>query len=53
MKFPFWPVLLIAFGLLFLANNLGYLPVSLRELFRTWWPLILILVGVAGLLRRK
>lgn len=53
MKFPLWPVILIILGLLFLLENLGALPVPLRQIFRTWWPLILILVGVAGLVRRR
>ena len=53
MKYPFWPLLLIVIGVLFLLENLGALPVPLRELIRTWWPLILIVAGVAGLMRRK
>ena len=53
MKYPFWPVILIVIGVLFLLENLGYLPVPLRELVRTWWPAILIVIGVAGLLRRR
>jgi hypothetical protein len=44
-------VLLIVLGGLFLASNLGYLP-HLGELLRVWWPLILIVVGVAMLSRR-
>jgi len=28
-------------------TNLGLLSLSMRELFRTWWPLILIAVGVS------
>jgi Domain of unknown function (DUF5668) len=52
-KFVFWPVLLIFLGLVFLAHNLGFLPFgALRDFFHTWWPLILIAVGVAGLMRR-
>ncbi len=49
-----WPVILIVLGVLFLAHNLGYLPFrDLRELIGTWWPLILIAVGVAHLLARE
>ena len=29
-----------------LLTNLGVIDISLRELLRTWWPLILIAVGV-------
>ena len=38
---------LIAFGTFFLLSNLGLVNVSLAELFRIWWPAILIAVGVA------
>ena len=45
-----WPAGL-AFGLLLLASNLGYLP-RLGPLFHQWWPLILVIIGVALLVRR-
>jgi NADH:ubiquinone oxidoreductase subunit K len=49
-----WPVTLIAVGVLFLAYNLGFLQFSqLKELISTWWPLILIAVGIGGLMQRK
>jgi hypothetical protein len=49
-----WPVILIVLGVLFLAHNLGFLPFrDLRELIGTWWPLILIAVGVAHLVARE
>lgn len=44
-------ILLIAVGLLFLANNLGWTDVGLGNLISTWWPLILIAVGL-GLLAK-
>ncbi len=48
-----FPVVLIIVGLLFLAHNLGYIGFAqLRELIGTWWPLILIAVGVTGLMNR-
>jgi hypothetical protein len=44
--------ILILIGVIFLLVNLGVLPVAqLRALLAQWWPLILILVGVAMLLR--
>jgi hypothetical protein len=52
-KFPVAAVILIVLGVVFLLHNLGVLPIPLRELFATWWPVILILVGVSLLLRRK
>lgn len=49
-----WPIVLIVIGVLFLAHNLGWLAFAqLRELIGTWWPLILIALGIGGLLNRK
>jgi hypothetical protein len=49
-----WPIVLIVVGLLFLAYNLGYLRFSeLKEIIATWWPLILIALGIAGLVQRQ
>ena len=49
-----WPIVLIVVGLLFLAYNLGYLRyVELKEIIGTWWPLILIALGIAGLVQQK
>ena len=46
--------ILILIGAIFLLINLGVLPVAeLRALLAQWWPLILILVGVAMLLRPR
>ena len=48
-----WPVTLIVVGLLFLAYNLGYLQFAqLKDIIGTWWPVILIALGVAGLVQR-
>ena len=52
-RVPIAALILIALGVIFLLQNLGILPIPLRELFATWWPLILILVGVSLLMRRK
>ena len=40
----------VMMGLVFLLGNLGYF--QLREFFRSFWPLIFILMGVSLLLRR-
>src|SRR2546426_10526179 len=40
----------VMMGLAFLLGNLGYF--QLREFFRSFWPLIFILMGVSLLLRR-
>ena len=52
-KVPIGALILIAIGVIFLLHNLGYLPIPLRELFATYWPVILIIVGVSLLLKRK
>ena len=38
-------IVLILAGSFMLLTNLGMIDISLRELLRTWWPLILIVVG--------
>jgi hypothetical protein len=49
-----WPATLIVVGILFLAYNLGYLRFSeLKDIIGTWWPLILIALGIAGLVQRN
>jgi len=39
-------IVLILAGSFMLLTNLGVIDISLRELLRNWWPLILIAVGV-------
>lgn len=46
-------IVLIVVGSYFLLSNLGLLELNLRELFATWWPLILIALGVSMLLTPK
>ena len=49
-----WSITLIVVGVLFLAYNLGYLRFSeLREFIGTWWPVVLIALGIAGLVNRR
>ena len=45
------PVILIVIGFLFLLSNLGWIP-HIGRLLATWWPLILIIVGVSMLIER-
>lgn len=40
-------LVLIGVGAFFLLTNLGLINVSLMQVLRTWWPLILIAVGVS------
>ena len=47
-------IVLILIGSVFLLVNLGVLPIrDLAHLLATWWPLILIAVGVSMLLRPR
>lgn len=46
MKGHFGAIVLVLVGAFFLLSNLGLLNVSIAELFRTWWPVILIALGV-------
>jgi hypothetical protein len=45
----FWPILLIAVGVIFLLSNLGVLPFDAWQLWRLW-PLILVVIGLDVLL---
>lgn len=44
-------ILLIVSGLIFLLNNLNLIEVSLSEILRVYWPVILIWIGVDKLIR--
>ena len=46
-------ILFIMLGLLFLANNLDLIKVSVVELIRVYWPLILIWIGVDKLISKS
>ncbi|MBK9133026.1 MAG: hypothetical protein IPM15_01335 [Betaproteobacteria bacterium] len=51
-RVPLAAIILITLGALFLLSNLGLIP-HIGPLIAKWWPLILIVVGVALLWRRK
>lgn len=40
-------IVLIVIGSYFLLSNLGLINISLREVISTWWPLVLIAVGIS------
>ncbi|SFK99045.1 LiaI-LiaF-like domain-containing protein [Lysobacter sp. cf310] len=44
-------IVLIVLGTVFLLDNLGLADISLGRLIRTWWPAILIVVGLGMLFR--
>lgn len=51
MRFSIFPILLIAFGGGLLLTKLGILPgAEIRALFHTWWPALLVALGVSMLL---
>lgn len=49
----FFPLLLIALGLLFLLNNFGVLTGNIWDFVATFWPLLLIVWGLDAGLRRN
>ncbi|MGO1071669.1 LiaI-LiaF-like domain-containing protein [Lysobacter sp. CA199] len=46
-------LILIVIGTLFLLNNLGFTNLSLTRVLVTWWPAILIAVGLGLLFKRN
>ena len=46
-------IVLIVIGVLFLLNNLNLIKVSIVEIIRVYWPLILIWIGVDKLLSKS
>ncbi len=47
MKGNFAAIVLVVVGALALAVNLELITIDLMQIVRTWWPLVLILIGVA------
>ena len=46
-------ILFTILGLLFLANNLDLIKVSIVELIRVYWPIILIWIGIDKLISKS
>jgi hypothetical protein len=46
MRGNFAAIALVVMGGLALASNLGLFDADLGQLLRTWWPLLLIILGV-------
>lgn len=52
MRISIGPILLIATGAVLLLTNLGLINIGqLKELFRVWWPVLLIVAGLLQLRR--
>ena len=47
------PILMIAIGLIFLGNNLGFIPNVGWDTVWRFWPVLLILAGLNDLIRRE
>lgn len=45
-------IVLILVGSYFLLSNLGLINVSMREIIATWWPAVLIALGVSMFVRQ-
>tara|TARA_Y100000389_G_C17390224_1_gene479433 strand:+ start:564 stop:731 length:168 start_codon:yes stop_codon:yes gene_type:complete len=44
-------LLLIGLGIAFLLDNLEYMQISVSEIIKTYWPVILIWMGIEKLIR--
>ena len=44
-------ILLIIMGFVFLIDNLNLIDISVTELIRTYWPVIIIWIGIEKLMR--
>jgi Domain of unknown function (DUF5668) len=54
MRLHIGAVILILLGIIFLLINLDIAPAAeLKALLTKWWPLLLIVVGVAAILRPR
>jgi len=53
MKKSIGAIVLIALGIIFLVNNLGLANIHIGAFLRTWWPVILIVVGFSLLIKRR
>lgn len=40
-------IVLVLVGTFFLLSNLGWIDISLTQLIKVWWPILLIAVGVS------
>lgn len=45
-----WGIVVVAIGVMFLLNQLGITDMNIGEMFGTFWPVFLILIGLQGML---
>ncbi|MFC3343641.1 cell wall-active antibiotics response protein LiaF [Paenibacillus abyssi] len=53
MKRFFWGLIIIAVGVAFLLRQMGILPFDIGDIISIFWPVILILFGIEGLIGYK
>ena len=54
MRFNVGPLILILAGALLLLSNLDLLPLTqVKKFAATWWPIILIIIGILQLKKRN
>jgi hypothetical protein len=53
MRFNIPALILIAVGVILLMQHLGLWNVNISRLIATWWPAILIVVGVSMMFKRS
>ena len=44
-------IFLIGIGIVFLLDNLGYVNISITQIIKIYWPVILIWMGIEKLIR--
>ena len=44
-------ILLIIMGFVFLIDNLNFIDISVTDIIRTYWPVIIIWIGIEKLMR--
>jgi lia operon protein LiaF len=49
----FWGIVLVAVGVVFLLNQTGVTTFDIGDLFKTFWPVFIILFGLQGLLIQR
>lgn len=50
--FNFIGFVFVFLGVVWLLENLGLIQVSLWEIFRTWWPALLIVLGLSFFIKK-
>jgi Predicted membrane protein len=49
----FWGIVLVGAGVIFLLNQAGVISIDIGDVFKTFWPVILLLVGIQGMLLQR